>query len=337
MQALTLTRFEKKNCLGGIALQTQAAPIPQAHQVLVRIKAAAFNPADLHIASGEMKMMSPVKPPFVLGVDGAGVIEQVGSSARGFAVGDAVFFYTGLVFCGTVGEYAVVDAQALARKPEGWSFEHAAASALALLCANLSLSRAGVKTGQRVLVHGGGGAVGSAAIVLARARGAEVDTTASASDAAYLHSLGASTVFDYKTQPLSSLPQAAYDMVLDGMGGAMFLQSLPLIRQGGTIASLKVMTGLDDMLRMGMKVPGLFNLLMPLMFRRFTKAAAKAGVHVAGVATYQDGSSLQTLADRAVALGYDPRIAQTFPLNQANAALAFFASGKAKGKVVVTI
>lgn len=65
MQALTLTRFEKKG-LDGIALQEQPVPQPQAHQVMVRMKAAAFDPADLHIASGEMKMMSPVKPPFVL-------------------------------------------------------------------------------------------------------------------------------------------------------------------------------------------------------------------------------------------------------------------------------
>ena len=320
-----------------MALQAQPVPQPQARQVLVRMKAAAFNPADLHIASGEMKMMSPVKPPFVLGVDGAGVVEQVGAAVRGFAAGDAVFFYTGLVHCGTVGEYMAVDAQALAHKPEGWSFEQAAASALAMLCANLSLSRAGVKTGQRVLVHGGGGGVGSAAIVLARARGATVDTTASAADAAYLRSLGASTVFDYKTQPLNSLPQSAYDTVIDGMGGAMFLQSLPLIKTGGVIVSLKVMTGPDDMLRMGMQPPAIVKWLLPLMFGKYTRAARKAGVRVEGVATYADGAALGTLGEQAAGLGYTPRIAQTFSLQEALSALAFFASGQAKGKVVVTI
>lgn len=336
MQALILNRFEK-NGLNGIALQTQAVPRPDANQVLVRMKAAAFNPADLHIASGEMKMMSLVKPPFVLGVDGAGVVEQVGSAVRGFAVGDAVFFYTGLVFCGTLGEYMVVEAQALARKPEGWSFEYAAASALALLCANLSLSRAGVKAGQRVLVHGGGGAVGSAAIVLAYARGATVDTTGSASDAVYLQSLGASTVFDYKTQPLSSLPQAAYDMVLDGMGGVMFLQSLPLIKTGGVIASLKVMTGLEDMLRMGMKPPAIVKWLLPLMFGKYIRAARKAGVRFEGVATYPDGATLSRLGEQIHALGYVPRVAKTFVMTEAKSALEHFASGKAKGKVLVVM
>lgn len=336
MQALIVTRFERKG-LDGIALKEQPLHQPQAHQVLVRMKAAAFNPADLHIASGEMKMMSPVKAPFVLGVDGAGVIEQVGSAVRGFGVGDAVFFYTGLVHCGTVGECMVVDAQALARKPEGWSFEQAAASALALLCAHLSLSRAELKTGQRVLVHGGGGAVGSAAIVLARARGAEVDTTASAADAAYLQSLGASTVFDYKSQPLHSLPQALYDMVLDSMGGAMLLQSLPLTKTGGVITSLKVMTGLDDMQRMGMKPPAIVKWLLPLIFGKYTRAARKAGVRLEGVATYPDGATLSLLGQQIQALGYIPRVAQTFVLNDAKSALEHFVSGKAKGKVLVVM
>lgn len=334
MLSLTLNRFQKSG-FQGIALQERTSPQPQAHQVLVRMKAAALNPADLHIASGEMKMMSPVKPPFVLGVDGAGVVEQVGAAVRGVAAGDAVFFYTGLVHCGTCAQYMVVDAQALARKPEGWSFEQAAASALALLCANLSLSRAGVKAGQRVLVHGGGGAVGSAAIVLARALGAEVDTTASATDAAYLQSLGASTVFDYKTQPLNRLPKSAYDMALDGMGGAMFLQSLPLIKTGGVIASLKVMTGLHDMLRMGMKPPAIVKWLLPLMFRKYTRAARTAGVRLEGVATYGDGHSLSALGKRVVALGYQPRIAKTFALHEAKTALDFFVNGQPKGKVVV--
>lgn len=336
MQALTLTRFKKKG-LDGIALQKAPSPSPLAHQVLVRMRAAAFNPADLHIASGEMKMMSPVKPPFVLGVDGAGVVEAVGSAVRDWAVGDEVFFYTGLVHCGTLAEYMVVYAQALARKPAAWSFENAAASALALLCAHLALSRAQVQAGQRVLIHGGAGAVGSAALVLARTLGAQVDVTASAADQAYLQGLGASTVWDYKTQPLTALPQGTYDMVLDGMGEAMFLQSLPLIKTGGVIASLKVMTGLDDMLRMGVKPPAIVKWLLPLMFGKYTHAARKAGVRLEGVVTYADGPTLTALGERAVALGYSPRIAATFALSEAKSALEHFASGKAKGKVLVVM
>lgn len=336
MQALTLTRFQKRG-FDAAVLQDVAKPEPQAQQVRVRMRAAAFNPADLHTISGEMKMMSPVKPPFALGVDGAGVVDAVGTNVRGWAVGDEVFFYTGLVHGGTMAEYAVVDAAWLAKKPPTWSFEQAAAAPLALLCANLALSRAQVQAGQRVLVHGGGGAVGAAAIVLACALGAEVDTTANGADARYLKTLGAHTVFDYQTQPLNSLQPNSYDMVLDGMGGATFMQSLPLIQHGGVIASLKVMTGLDDMLRMGMQPPFIVKWLLPLMFGKFTKATRKAGLRLVGVATFGDGPTLSTLGERAVGLGYQPRIAKVFDLAEAPYALAHFANGKPRGKVVLTM
>ncbi|MFZ1343958.1 NADP-dependent oxidoreductase [Thiothrix eikelboomii] len=336
MQALVLTKHQKTG-FDTIALTDIAQPHPTVNQVLVRIKAAAFNPADLHIISGEMKPMSPNKVPFVLGVDGAGIVEAIGTAVRDFKVGDEVMFYTGLVWSGTVAEYLAVEASACAKKPSNWSFEQAAAAALGLLCAHLALARAQVQRGQRILVHGGGGAVGAAAIMLAHQKGVIVDTTANATDTDYLYSLGAKTVFDYKTQALNSLPQAHYDMVLDGMGGDTFLQSLPLIKKGGSIASLKVMTELGDMERMGMKVPGIFKLLMPLIFRKFTRAAAKAGIKLYGIATYQDGKTLAAVTHLAEQTAYLPRIDKAFALSEAKAALEYFAKGKPRGKVVVSI
>lgn len=312
-------------------------PKPLPHQVLVRIKAAAFNPADLHIASGEMKMMSPIKPPFVLGVEGAGVVEALGKSVLNWKVGEEVFFYTGLVHSGTMAEYIAVDAAALAPKPAHWRFDQAAASALALLCANLALARAQVKAGQRVLIHGGGGGVGSAALRLAQERGAITDTTANHHDFEYLKSLGATTLYDYQKTPLNDLPHSTYDMVLDGMGGEVFMQSLPLLKPGGTIVSLKVMTDFKDMLRMGMQPPGIIKLLMPLMFRKYTKAAAQAKVRLKGVATFSDGDTLNQLGQKMQALQYIPRIAQTFSLDEAQQALRYFAQGNTRGKVVIEI
>jgi NADPH:quinone reductase-like Zn-dependent oxidoreductase len=336
MKSLVLERFHA-NSLKGIALREQSVPQPQPHQVLVRMRAASLNPADVHIAKGEMKWMSPVRPPIALGVDGAGVIEQLGEAVQGWSVGDEVFFYTGLVHCGTLAEYARDDARALARKPAAWSFEQAASSALALLCAHLSLVRADLKISDRILVHGGGGAVGSAAVMLAHAMGMQVDTTASISDTALLRKLGASRVFDYRTEPLRNLPPNAYDMVLDAQGGEMFLGSLALVRPGGVVVSLKVMTGLEDMLHMGMRPPLIFKWLLPLMFRRYTQAARRAGVRVAGVATCPDGDTLTDLGERASTLGYSPRMAGSFALSDAKSALEYLASGQARGKVLVSM
>jgi NADPH:quinone reductase-like Zn-dependent oxidoreductase len=336
MQALTITAFQK-NGFNAARLQNMPMPEPLPGQVRVRMKAAAFNPADLHIISGEMKGMSPLKPPFALGVDGAGVVDTVGSQVTDFKVGDEVLFYTGLVHCGTVAEYAVVDATWVAQKPTAWSFAQAAAAPLALLCANLALSRADVQAGHRALIHGGGGAVGTAAIVLAKALGAQADATANPADVEYLKGLGAQNVYDYKTQPLSSLNAGHYDMVLDGLGGETFLQSLPLIKNGGVIASLKVMTGLDDMLRQGMNPPFIVKWLLPLRFGKYIKAAKKVGVRLEGVATFGDGATLGALAARAVSLGYAPRIAQRFVLSQAKQALEAFANRNPRGKVVVVM
>ena len=334
MKALVLEKHIK-NGFGSVGVRDTKHPSPLSQQVLVRIRAATLNPADLHIITGEMKMMSPNKTPFVLGVEGAGIVEQVGIGVKGLQKGDEVMFYTGLVWSGTIAEYIAVEAGACAKKPTGLSFEQAAASSLGLLCANLSLTRGGASSGKRLLVHGGGGAVGAAAIALAKHMGVTVDTTANGADEDYLKSLGADVVYDYKTQPLTSLPKARYDIVLDGMGGEVFLQSLPLLKQGGTIVSLKVMTGLEDMLSQGMKIPGIVKLLMPFMFRKFTKAAAKAKVNLVGVATYQDGATLEKMAHTATHIGYRPRIDKVFEFADSKAALEYFASKKPRGKVVV--
>ncbi len=334
MKALTITRFQKKG-LDNIQLMDVSIPQPKPGQVLVCMKAAAFNPADLLIASGEMALLSPIKPPMTMGMDGAGIIESVGPGVRDFKVGDEVSFYTGLVWGGSFAEYAVVDASSCAFKPAQWSFAQAAAASLALLCADLALERGSVEKGRRILIHGGGGSVGSAAIFLAAQRGAEIEVTGSRSDSDFVRQLGAQSMYDYLEVPLSQLPRSHYDMVLDGMGEKMFLDSVPLIKKGGTIVSLKVVTGLDDLLKNGMQPPWFFKFLLPLIVGKFTRASKKAGVNVVGVATYQNGKRLALLMQMAANQGYVPRIDHTYTLHDANVALKNFANGKPRGKVVV--
>lgn len=333
MQVLQIMKYQK-DILGAVSLQTVATPLVGARQVLVRMRAAAFNPADNHIINGEMAMMSPRKPPFGVGIEGAGVIESLGTEVSNFQVGDAVFFYTGLAWGGTLAEYCVVDASACTLKPQHLDFSQAAACALALLCAHKSLERGQVGAGSRVLIHGAGGAVGAAAVWLAKLRGAQVEATGNAADADYVSQLGAQHFYDYRTQTVSSIP-AGFDMVLDGMGGAMLADSLPLLKPNGVMVSLKVMTGVEDMLRQGMKINGLVRFLMPIMFRKPIKLAQKAGVKLVGLATYPDGVALAQLAQFAEQYGFVPRIAKTFPLAQAAEALRYFNTAKPRGKVVV--
>lgn len=313
-------------------LTDRPGPISAAGQILVRMEAAALNPADLHIAGGEMKMMSPVKPPFVLGVDGAGVVESDGAR---FRKGQRVMFYTGLVHSGTLAEIMAVPETWLAQVPEGWSMEEAAAAPLALLVAHKVLDRAGAKAGESILVQGAGGPVGAATVALAAARGLQVHGSGSSADESYVRGLGASGYTDYRKGSVRNLAQR-FDIALDSLGGKVFGDCVSVIKCGGRIVSLKTMTDTDDMDAMGMKIPGFMRLLMPLVFRKPRKVAERAGARLIGLASYQDGAALSRAAEAAVAANHRPRIDSTYALIDHNAAFARLVANP-RGKVVVRI
>ena len=331
MKALILQKFSKTP-VKAMALTDWPEPRPAAGQVLVRMAAAALNPADLHIASGEMKMMSPVKPPFALGVDGAGVVESDGAR---FKKGQRVMFYTGLVLCGTLAEVMVVPEAWLAPVPEGWSMEVAAAAPLGLLVAHKVLDRAGAKAGESILVQGAGGPVGAATVALAAARGLQVHGSGSGADEAYVRGLGASGYTDYRKGSVRDLGQR-FDIALDSLGGKVFDDCVFVIKRGGRIVSLKVMTGTDDMDSMGMRIPGFMRLLLPLVFRKPRKAAERAGARLIGLASFQDGVALSRATEAAVAANHRPRIDSTFTLADHGAAFARLGTNP-RGKVVVRL
>jgi len=201
MKALMLSKFSKRP-LDGMAVAEAPEPAQGGGRVLVRMSVAALNPADLHSASGEMKMMSPVKPPFALGVDGAGVVQSDGAL---FRRGQRVMFYPGLVHCGTLAERMSVPETWLAKAPDAWSDEEAAAAPLALLVAYKVLERAGAKSGESILVNGAGGPVGAATVSLAVARGLSVHGVGSGADEDYVRSLGAQGFADYRSASVRTL------------------------------------------------------------------------------------------------------------------------------------
>lgn len=331
MKALILQRFSK-SLADAMVLADWPEPRPASGQVLVRMAAAALNPADLHIGSGEMKMMSPVKPPFALGVDGAGVVESDGPR---FKKGQRVMFYTGLVHCGALAEFVAVPEAWLAPVPEGWSMEEAAAAPLALLAAHKVLDRAGANAGERILIQGAGGPVGAATVALAVARGLQVHGSGSGADEAYVRGLGAQGYTDYRTGSVRDLAER-FDIALDSMGGKVFDDCVCVIKRGGRIVSLKAMTGTDDMDAMGMRIPGFMRLLLPLVFRKPRKAAVRAGARLIGLASYQDGATLSRAAEAALAANHRPRVDTTFALVDYAAAFARLGANP-RGKVVVRV
>lgn len=238
MRALVLTDHGAPLSVRSVA-RPQAAP----GQVLVRIKASGVNPLDLKIMKGQAAhARHPL--PAVLGIDVAGVVEAVGAGVANFKPGDEVFGMTGGVggHQGSLAEFVAADAMLLAPKPGNLTMRQAAAVPLAFITAWEGLvDRAGVRAGQKVLVHGGAGGVGHMAVQLARAFAAEPYATGSRKDQAYIEGLGA-VFIDYSHTPVDDYVSAhtagrGFDVVYDAVGGAVLDASFNAVARFGHVVS----------------------------------------------------------------------------------------------------
>jgi NADPH:quinone reductase-like Zn-dependent oxidoreductase len=212
-----------------------ARPVPGPAEVLVRVHAAGVNPTDSwHRATGGLA--GAVIP---LGWDVSGVVEEVGAGVTTLAPGDEVF---GMprhpIPAGTYAEYVTSSARHLARKPARLSHQQAAALPLAGLTAWQALvETAGIRPGQRVLIHAAAGGVGHLAVQIAKARGAHVIGTARSAKHDFLRSLGADELIDYTEAEFENAIDPV-DVVLDAIGGAYGPRSLRTLRPGGVLVAL---------------------------------------------------------------------------------------------------
>lgn len=238
MQALVLNRYN-----GPLELTDIARPEPKRGEVLVRIHASGLNPLDTKIRAGSAAhAQHPL--PLVLGIDMAGVVEQIGAGVTAFKVGDEVYGMTGGVggIQGSLAQYASVDAALLAHKPSNLSMREAAALPLAFVTSYSGIvDRAHLQAGQTVLVQGGAGGVGHVSVQLARALGANVFATASARDHDYIARVGA-TPIDYAMQSVEQYVQthsdgAGFDLVVDTVGGATLDASFAAVKHFGHVVS----------------------------------------------------------------------------------------------------
>ncbi|HYY40546.1 MAG TPA: NADP-dependent oxidoreductase, partial [Nitrososphaera sp.] len=218
--------------------QSTSSPIdPPAEKVLVSVKAAGVNPADWKIREGYFQQMVPLQFPSTLGMDFSGVIEKVGKDVSDFKQGDEVYGQAGVIRggSGAFAEIALANADSIAHKPKTLSHEEAAGlplvgvSAWQALVEIIRLSK-----GQKILIHGGAGGIGSIAIQLAKHLGAYVATTVSTNDKQFVRELGANEVIDYKTQTFEDLLHD-YDAVFDTIGSETYTRSFKVLKRGGGI------------------------------------------------------------------------------------------------------
>jgi NADPH:quinone reductase-like Zn-dependent oxidoreductase len=294
-------------------------PVPDADAVLVKVLAASVNAADWHVLRGRplfsRATLGLLRPRHkVLGVDIAGRVEAAGGEVTRFTPGDEV--YANLLDHGYGGfaEYAAVPVDAVALKPATLSFEEAAAVPMAAVTALQGLRRHGeLQPGQRVLINGATGGVGSFAVQLAKASGAEVTAVTSTGNLELVRSLGADEVVDYTTTDVTRGGRR-YDLILDTVGNRSVTELKRALAPGGKAA----VTGFTS-------VRGLLGVSL------------RGGKDVTQVQAHVTARDLERLAELIEAGKVRPRIDRRYAFADLPAAIAYLEEGHAKAKVVVTM
>ena len=291
--------------------------------VLVRVRAAGVNPADLAITRGRPAMLRAMvgmrRPkPAVRGQDLAGVVEAVGANVKLFSPGDEVFGEG----TSSYAEYTCVPQGVLAPKPAGLTFEQAAAVPMAGLTALCGMRVANVRPGKRVLVNGASGGVGHFAVQIAKALGAEVTGVCSGRNVELVRSLGADHVIDYTREDFTRGAQR-YDVILDNVAN----RSLRALRRVLAPRGVLLLNSVN-----GGRVLG----PLPRMARgRLLSVFSRQTIRVFSIAsTTKDMVALKDLIDGGE---LTPVIEGTYPLAEAAAALDRVATGHVAGKVVITV
>lgn len=293
--------------LDGLTLVDAPKPAPGTDEVLVKIFAAGVNPVDTAVSAGYLKDFMPLSFPITAGSEFAGVIESVGSGVSNFKAGDAV--HGPLALTGAFAEYVVVKATALVHKPQAMNFAEAAGLPIAAATATAALNAGNVGPGTKLLIHAAAGGVGSVAVQLAKARGAEVTALASAGNIEFVKSLGADRVVDRATQYENEIGD--FDVVLDAFGPPAQERSWGLLRKGGAMLSLVTQPSEEMAAKYGVRAVQIFGALTAEILKEADALveAGKLKVHVT----------------------------RTYPLAQAKDALLEIASGKVRGKLVLVI
>ena len=294
-------------------------PSPNADEVLVKVLAASVNAADWHMLRGRplfsRATLGLLRPKHqVLGVDVAGQVEAVGGGVSGLQPGDEV--YANLLDHGYGGfaDYVAVPAGVLSLKPASLSFEEAAAVPMSAVTALQGLRHHGeLQPGQTVLINGGTGGVGSFAVQLAKAAGAEVTAVTSTPNLELVRSLGADHVVDYTSTDFAAGGRS-YDRILDTVGNRSVRDLRRALADGGKAA----VTGFTS-------VRGLLGVSL------------RGGKDVAQVQAHVTATDLELLTELIEAAKVRPRIDRRYRFADLPAAIAYLEQGRARSKVVVEV
>jgi NADPH:quinone reductase-like Zn-dependent oxidoreductase len=323
MKAMVYERYGPPDVLSLVDIEQ---PVPGDHQVLVKVHAAAVNPYDWHQLTGTPYLMRPssgLRRPKsrVLGLDLAGTIEAVGHGVTRFRPGDEVFGARG----GSFAEYVCVrEDGVLLPKPANLPFEQAAAVPLAALSALQALrDHGGIRPGQQVLIVGAAGGIGTFAVQLAKAFGAEVTGVCSTGNMELVRGLGADRVIDYTREDFTRTGHQ-YDLILDNVGTRSIADRRRLLTAGGVLV--------------GTSGPKTNRWLGPMTaFVKLTLAQRLGRVNAVQMLTKLDRDDLSAIRELLEVGAISPVIDRNYPLADLPEALAYVGTGHARAKVVITL
>ena len=306
-----------------LKLEDVQKPIPQDDEVLIHVHAASVNAGDCFVLRGKARMMGfgLLKPKYtILGSDIAGVIEAVGRNVQQFHTGDEVFGNTAKYGFGGFAEYIAVPETAVVLKPTTLSFEEAAAVPQAALTALQGLRDKGhIQPGQKVLINGASGGVGTFAVQLAKAFGADVTAVCSTGNMERMRSIGADHVIDYTHEDFTHNGQR-YDLILAVNGYHSIAEYKRALRPEGVY----VMTG-GSMAQLFQAM-----LLGPVMSRTGRQKMGNS----AHKPNAQDLLVMKELIEEGLVT---PVIDRRYPLGETAEAIRYLEEGHAQGKVVITV
>jgi NADPH:quinone reductase-like Zn-dependent oxidoreductase len=320
----------------GSRLVQVPAPAPRPRDILVEVRAAGLNPVDFKLRQGKLRAILRPRLPFVMGNELAGEVVAVGSDVKRFRVGDHVFARVAKDRAGTFAEQACINESHAAHMPRNLDFAAAAAVPLAALTALQALrDELGVKPGQRVFISGGAGGVGTFAIQIAKWLGAHVTTTASQRGEALVRSLGCDEVIDYTAQDISKAG-GRFDAGFDLIGGKTLEQMFEIMKPKTRIVSIAALpepqTAIKD-LGGSRTLTAMFWIISYGIRSR----ARRADISYRYLFMHPSGTDLAQLAELVEQGKLKVTVDKTYPFASISDALAYVESGRAKGKVVVTM
>jgi len=302
-----------------LSLAEVAQPTVKENEVLVRVKAVSINAGDVFAMRGNpwpTRLIAGFPKPqnYILGQDMAGVVEAAGSSVMQFRPGDEVYASCG----GALAEYVSVAEDKLALKPINLTFEQAAAIPTAAITALKGLRDVGkLRAGQKVLINGASGGVGTFAVQIAKALGAEVTGVCSARNVDMVRSLGADKVIDYTKEDFTQNGRR-YDLILDNVASHSFSDLIRVLTPQGLIVPNSGHSGMGYVFKAFLLSP-------------FQRQLASMYLSV------PNGKDLMELKEWLEAGQVKPVIEQTYPLREAPEAFRYLDKEHARGKVVITV